>query len=90
VSQESTPNGSVELALESKQNQERLIQLLDKSGRASVVFDGEFYGSSLPDTKLPEAIQKGFPTHWGHLNCCLTKIVVHNIRAVSAAPSEKH
>lgn len=85
------PHGStwVELALESKQNQKKLSQLIEKSGRASVVFDGELYGSPLPDPKLPEAIQKGFPPHWGHLNCCLTKIVVHVIREVAIAPSGK-
>src|SRR5689334_346347 len=57
------PYGStwVELALESKKNQKKLNQLLEKSGRASVVFEGEFYGSPLPDPKLPEGVQKGFP-----------------------------
>ena len=85
------PYGStwVELSLESQQNQKKLSQLLEKSGRASVVFDGEFYGSPLPDPKLPSGLQNGFPPHWGHLNCCLTKIVVHAIREVTSAPPEK-
>jgi hypothetical protein len=80
----------VDLALQSKQNQKKLDQLLDKSGRASVVFEGEFYGSPLPDPKLPESLQKGFPPHWGHLGCCRTKLVVHVIREVTVAPPDKH
>jgi hypothetical protein len=77
----------VELALQSKRNQKKLKEVLDKSGRASVVFEGEFYGSPLPDPKLPDIVQKDFPPHWGHLGCCRTKLVVHLIREVSVAPS---
>ena len=46
----------VELELVSQRNKEKLRQLLDHSGRARVVFEGEFYGSGVPDPKLPQAI----------------------------------
>jgi hypothetical protein len=85
------PYGStwVDLELASRRNQKKLSQLLNKTGRAFVVFGGEFYGSPLPDPRLPQTLQEGFPPHWGHLNCCLTRLVVHEIREVTAAPAEK-
>jgi hypothetical protein len=50
----------VDLALQSDRNKEKLRRLLDHSGRAYVVFQGEFYGPDLPDPKLPEAIRKSY------------------------------
>ena len=44
----------VELALRSQKNKEKLGKLLDRSRRAYVVVEGEFYGPPLPDPKLPE------------------------------------
>ncbi len=77
----------VELALRSKQNKEKLRKLLDRSHRAYVVVEGEFYGPPLPDPKLPEAIRKDYHPGWGHLAAFKTKLVVHAIRDVKPAPA---
>lgn len=76
----------VELALKSNHNKEKLRKLLDQSGRAYVVFEGEFYGPPLPDPKLPEAIRKNYHPGWGHLGAFKTKLVVSAIREVKPAP----
>ena len=78
----------VELELRSKRNREKLSRLLDRSRQAYVVFEGEFYGPPLPDTKLPENIRNAYHPNWGHLGCCRTKLVVHAIRDVKAAPAD--
>jgi hypothetical protein len=79
----------VELALENKKNRKKLVSILDHSQHyeAYVVFEGELYGPSLPDPKLPEAIRKSYRPWWGHLNCCRTKLVVRGILAVSPVPT---
>jgi hypothetical protein len=77
----------VELALRSQENKEKLRKLLDRSRRAYVVIEGEFYGPPLPDPKLPEAIKKDYHPGWGHLAAFKTKLVVHVIRDVKAAPT---
>ena len=79
----------VELDLQSKRNKEKLRRLLNRSRRAHVVFDGEFYGPPLPDTKLPEAIKKSYHPGWGHLAAFRTKLVVYAIRRVSAVSPKR-
>ena len=74
----------VELALRSGRNKEKLRQLLDLSGKAYVVFQGESYGPDVADPKLPEAIRKSYHPGWGHLAAFRTKLVVHLIRSVRA------
>ena len=76
----------VELDLKSTANKEKLRSMLDKAGKAKVVFEGEFYGSPVPDPKLPEAIRKQYHPGWGHLGAFRTKLIVHKIRSVEAAP----
>ena len=78
----------VEFDLQTKRNDKKLRELLEHSQRVYLVTEGEFYGPPLPDPKLPETLQKGFPPHWGHLGCCRTKLVVHAIREVKAAPAD--
>lgn len=78
----------VELELQSNQNKEKLRKMLDHSRQAYVVVEGEFYGPSLPDPKLPEAIRKSYHPGWGHLAAFKTKLVVHAIRDVQAAPPD--
>jgi hypothetical protein len=78
----------VELALQSEVNKKKLRGLLERYGRAYVVFDGEFYGPPVPDPKLPEAIRKAYHPGWGHLASFRTKLVVHSIRVVERAPAE--
>ncbi len=78
----------VELDLRSEQNKEKLRRLLDRSRRAYVVVEGEFYGPPLPDPKLPEAIRKSYHPGWGHLAAFKTKLVVHSIRDVKAASKD--
>ena len=78
----------VELALQSNRNKEKLSRLLDRSRRAYVLVEGEFYGPPLPDPKLPESIRKAYHPRWGHLGCCRTKLVVRAIREVRAAPAD--
>jgi len=78
----------VELELQSNQNKEKLRKILDHSRRAYVVVEGEFYGQPLPDPKLPEAIRKAYHPGWGHLAAFQTKVVVHAIREVQAAPPD--
>ena len=79
----------VELDLRSKRNKEKLRRLLDRSRRAYVVVDGEFYGSPVPDPKLPEAIQKSYHPGYGHLAAFKTKLVVHVILDVKAVPTKR-
>jgi hypothetical protein len=76
----------VELALRSEENKEKLRKLLDRSRRAYVVVEGEFYGPPLPDPKLPEAVKKDYHPGWGHLAAFKTKLVVHAIRDVKPTP----
>ncbi|MBZ5700770.1 MAG: hypothetical protein LAN84_02865 [Acidobacteriia bacterium] len=78
----------VELELRSNRNKGKLRKMLDHSRRAYVVVEGEFYGPPLPDPKLPEAIRKSYHPGWGHLAAFKTKLVVHAIRDVKAAPTE--
>jgi hypothetical protein len=75
----------VDLVLESDRNKEKLRRLLDSTGRAYVVFQGEFYGPDIPDPKLPEAIRKLYHPGWGHLAAFRTKLVVRAIRSVRPA-----
>jgi hypothetical protein len=78
----------VELDLKSTANKEKLRSMLNKAGKAEVVFEGEFYGPGMPDPKLPEAIRKSYQPGWGHLAAFKTKLVVHAIRNVKAAPDQ--
>jgi hypothetical protein len=78
----------VELELRSHENKKKLYKLLDHSRRASVMFEGEFYGSPLPDPKLPETIKRNYHPGWGHLSAFKTKLVVYAIREVRPAPAE--
>lgn len=75
----------VVLDLQTKRNDKKLRELLGHSQRVYLATEGEFYGPPLPDPKLPETLQKGFPPHWGHLGCCRTKLVVHKILDVKPA-----
>ena len=79
------PNVStwVELDLRSQKNKGKLRKLLDRSRQARVVVEGEFYGPSLPDPKLPDAIKSQYHPGWGHLAAFSTKIVVYRINSVS-------
>jgi hypothetical protein len=77
----------VEFDLKTKRNDKKLRELLEHSRQVYLVSEGEFYGPPLPDPKLPEALQKAFRSHWGHLGCCRTKLVVHIIRDVKAVPA---
>jgi hypothetical protein len=77
----------VELALRSEENKETLSKLLDRSRRAYVVVEGEFYGPPLPDPKLPETVKKQYHPGWGHLAAFPTKLVVYRIDSVKAVGS---
>lgn len=77
----------VEFDLRSKSNERKLKDLLVHSQRVYLTSEGDFYGPPLPDPKLTEALQNGFPPHWGHLGCCRTKLVVHAIREISPTPN---
>jgi hypothetical protein len=89
------PNGDtwVDFALQSKQNDKELDNILGRSqglgGQAYVIFEGEFYGPPVPDPKLPEAIRKSYHPGWGHLAGFRTQLVVHVIRDVRALPTTK-
>ena len=78
----------VEMALASNVNREKLRELLDHTGRAYVVLQGEFYGPGLPDPKLPDAIKRTYRPGWGHLGGFKTKLVVHYIRSARTSPSD--
>jgi len=82
----------VELDLKSAKNKEKLRSLLNTAGQADVVFEGEFYGPGVPNPKLPEALRKANHPGWGHLGAFRTKLVVHTILSVKAAPpdTDKH
>jgi len=81
-------NTWVEFDLQTKRNDKKLRELLEHSQQVYLESEGEFYGPPLPDPKLPQAMQKGFPPHWGHLGCCRTKLVVHTIIQVRAVPTD--
>jgi hypothetical protein len=72
----------VELALKSIQNRNKLVQTLQHSGHAQVVFSGEFYGPPVPDSHLPDSIRKNYHPGWGHLAGFQTKLVVYKIESV--------
>jgi hypothetical protein len=76
----------IEIALQSTENRKELKEILDKSGRAYVVFEGELSGPPVPDPKLPDTIRKNLHPGWGHLGAFKTKLVVHEIREVAVAP----
>jgi hypothetical protein len=75
----------VELDLRSQKNRKKLREQLDRSRRAYVVVEGEFYGPPLPDPKLPEALKKDYHPGWGHLAAFKTQLVVHVICDVKSA-----
>ena len=77
----------VELYLKSTANKEKLRSMLDRAGKADVVFEGEFYGPGVPDPKLPEALRKASHPGWGHLGAFRTKLVVHAISEVKPVSS---
>lgn len=77
----------VEFDLQSTANKEMLRSILDTTGRAEVVFEGEFYGRGIPDPKLPEVIRKSYQPGWGHLSAYRTKLVVHSIQSVKPLPN---
>jgi hypothetical protein len=77
----------VELSLKSDRNKEKLRRRLGRSRRAYVLFEGEFYGPPPPDPKLPEKFRENYRPNWGYANCCRTKLVVHAIHRVDAAPA---
>lgn len=79
----------VELVLSSDQNKKKLKRLLDRAGKAYVVFEGELYGPPVPDPKLPDAIRNAYHPGWGHMGAFQTKLVVHVIREVAVAPAPK-
>lgn len=78
----------VELKLRSDQNKEKLRKMLDRAGHAYVVVEGEFYGPPVPDPNLPDRVRKSYHPGWGHLAAFKTKLVVHAIREVKAAPAD--
>jgi hypothetical protein len=81
------PQGTwVELALQSERNKKRMIKFLHRAGKCYVVFEGELYGPPEPDPKLPESLRSISRPGWGHLGAFRTKLVVHFIREVKAAP----
>jgi hypothetical protein len=79
----------IEIDLQSVINRKKLSQLLERSDRARVVFEGELYGPPAPDPKLPEAIRKAYHPGWGHLGAFKTKLVVRVIREVATVPAPK-
>jgi hypothetical protein len=78
----------LELDLRSQKNKEKLRKILDRSRRAYVVVEGEFYGPPVPDPNLPEAIRKSYHPGWGHLAAFKTKLVVRAIRNVKPVPPD--
>ena len=79
----------VEMELSWQRNKEKLRAIVDQSGRAFVVLQGEFYGSGVPDPKLPEAFKCAYDPGWGHLGAFRTKLVVHSILSVRATQSTR-
>lgn len=82
-------NAWVEIDLQSAINRKKLNQLLERSERARVIFEGELYGPPAPDPKLPEALRNASHPGWGHLGAFRTKLVVRVIREVATAPALK-
>jgi len=74
----------VEFDLSTKRNDKKLRELLEHSEQVYLTVEGDFYGRPLPDS---DPRLKAFQGRWGHLSCCGTKLVVHIIRDVKAAPA---
>lgn len=89
---------SIEFALKSHRLWRRLVGMSNGtntkkhasgSGDAIlVILEGEFYGPSVPDPRLPEAIRKNYHPGWDHNNASMTKLVVHAIQSVEPLPAD--
>ena len=87
----------VEFDLKANRNWKRLLRLSSKSNRKQhvvgdsdavlVVFEGEFYGPPVPDSKLPEAIRRAYHPSWDNSGS-MTKLVVKTIQSVEALPAD--
>jgi len=81
-------NTWVEFDLQSTSNEEQLEAILASSYQADLVVEGDFYGPPESDPKLPESLRKAFRPRWGHLSCCQTKLVIHEIKEVKRVPTD--
>jgi hypothetical protein len=89
---------AIEFELKSRRLWKRLVQMSNKTSTQKhaygdgdavlVVFEGEFYGPSVPDPKLPEALRKNYHPGWDHNNASITKLVVHAIQSVEPLPAD--
>jgi hypothetical protein len=77
---------AVEFALTSHSLWKTLRRLSDASGRACVVFEGDFYGPRVPDARLPEGIRNTYHPGWDYNS--MTKLVVHVIRSARPARAD--
>ncbi len=73
---------AVEFDLRTEDNEKELQKSLGEVRQALVVFEGDFYGPPAQDPRLPEGLRRQFRGRWGHLGCCDSKLVVHEIREV--------
>jgi len=86
---------AVEFALKSHRLWKRLMKMSNESNDRRhvsgdsdpvlVVFEGEFCGPPVPDSKLPERIRKNYHPAWDNQNS-MTKLVVGAIQSVDALP----
>ena len=86
---------AIEFKLKSHRLWKRLVQMSNKtnarkhvagdSDAVLVAFEGEFYGPPIADPKLPTAISQNYHSGWDYNS--MTKLVVHTIQSVEAAPA---
>jgi hypothetical protein len=85
----------VEFELKDHRNSEKLGKLIisnrekESAGDGvpvEVIFEGEFYGPPLPDSKLPEWIKRIYQAGWD--NTAMTKLIVRKIYDVKLLPPD--
>jgi hypothetical protein len=86
----------IEFELKSHRLWKRLVKLSNETNtrkRVSgdgdpvrVIFEGEFFGPMLPDSRMPETVRKNYHPGWDSQNASMTKLVVHAILTVEPLP----
>jgi hypothetical protein len=87
---------SIEFELQSHHLWKQLVKMSNRTNTKKhvsgdgdavlVVFEGEFYGPPVPDSRLPEAIRKSYHPGWD--NNSMTKLVVYAIQSVEPLPAD--
>jgi len=88
---------AIEFKLATRRLWKRLVRLSNRTNKEKhvagngdpvlVIFEGEFYGPRVPDSRLPDNIRKNYHPGWDHMNASMTKMVVHGIQKAESLPA---